>query len=358
VAQEQPIYLNTASCGLISPDSLAAATALYTGFEHNSSGRSEAWRIQEEAGIRATIANFIGANAANVAMVPNFSWAINGIVQSLKGTEKVLLYAKDYPSFLEPFRINKFDITWIDTEDGFNIDMASLSDAISNKLVDIVALSHVQWTSGYKTDLKAIGDLCRQHGVLFMVDGTQSLGACVINLSELNVAVFAASHYKWMNAGFGNGTLYVSDSFLQKYPPVVGGHNSYRMVGNEWQYVPSVLSYEPGSPNMFGFTLVTAAIQHKKQLGLTNIEQHNLGLTNMLLTQLRELPTRILGDHTMTNRAPIIYLIDENGLGDFIKSHNIVVTQRNGYLRVSTHFHNTEEDVLALTQCMRLFYSV
>ena len=351
--QTQKVYLNTASCGLVAPEIVAAGTRLYADFEHNSSSRSEEWRVNEEGRIRQTIASFLGAPAKNIAMVPNFSWAMNGIVQSLKGTEKVLLYTGDYPSFLEPFRINKFDITWVEAPDGFNIQMDLVKDAISKKRVDIVAFSHVQWGSGYKIDLKEIGDLCREYGVLFIVDATQSLGANIIDLSELNIDVFAASNYKWMNAGFGTGILYIKDSFLERYAPVVGGHNSYKMNGDQWIYSPSVQSYEPGHPNMFGLTVLEAAINHKNELGMVYIENHNLRLARLFLSGIYNVPVKLLGDHTTTKRAPIVLLIDEDGLGDWIKEHGIIVTQRNGFLRVSMHFYNTDEDIYALANCIR-----
>ena len=347
------IYLNTASCGLVAPATLAAANRLYASFESNSGTRSEEWRINDEGRIRQTIASFIGARVNNVAMVPNFSWAMNGIIQSLKGTERVLLYKRDYPSFIEPFRINHFDITWVDAPDGFHMQMDIVRDAICNNRVDIVALSHVQWSSGYKIDLKEVGDLCKAHGVVFMVDATQSMGANVIDLAELNIDVFAASNYKWMNAGFGTGVLYVADAFLAKYPPVVGGHNSYKMVDGVMGYTPSAQSYEPGHPNMFGLTVLESAINYKNELGVAGIEQHNNELAAMLLGGMQGLPVKLLGDLTMRSRSAIIYLIDEDGLGDWIKQHNIVVTQRNGFLRVSMHFYNTIEEVQALVGCLK-----
>ncbi len=355
-ASSKQIYLNTASCGLVAPATLVAANKLYAGFEHDSSNRSEEWRMSEEGRIRQTIASFIGAPVTNVAMVPNFSWAMNGITQSLRGTERILLYRHDYPSLLEPFQINKFDITWVDAPDGFNIEMDLVVDAISNKKVDIVALSHVQWRSGYRIELAAIGALCRQHGVSLIVDATQSMGANVIDIGALNIDVFISSNYKWMNAGFGTGVLYVADSFLEKYPPVVGGHNSYKMVAGSWMYVPSILSYEPGHPNMYGLTVLEAAINHKNELGLAHIEAHDRTLMQQFLSGISDLPVKLCGDYTMTNRAPIAYLVDENGLGDHVKLHNIVVTQRNGWLRISTHFYNTPADVQALIDCIASAY--
>lgn len=347
------IYLNTAAFGQVAPSSVSAANELYSSFAHNGSTRTEEWRATEESRIRQTIAGFLGAPAANIAMVPNFSWAMNGIVQSLKGTERVLLYARDYPSFLEPFRINNFNITWVDTLDGFNIEVDKIVDAIRERRVDIVALSHVQWSSGYRLDLLQIGQLCKEYGVLFIVDGTQSIGANVLDLSSFHVDVFAASNYKWMNAGFGTGILYVSDSFLDRYPPVVGGHNSYRTVGDQWKYVPSAQSYEPGHPNMFGLTVLDAAIKHKVELGMEHIARHDRRLTELFLKGIEGTSVRILGDYTMNHRSPIVYLFDENGLGDWIHSNNIVVTRRNGWLRVSTHFYNTEADVQALVDCIK-----
>jgi cysteine desulfurase/selenocysteine lyase len=350
-----PIYLNTAACGLVTPATLEAANKLYAAFDINSSTRSEEWRMHEEGRIRQTIANFISAPVEHVAMVPNFSWAMNAVVQSLKGTERVLLYKHDYPSLLEPFRINKFDICWVDAEDGFHMDMAAIRDAIKNNTVDIVALSHVQWTSGYQIDIKEIGDLCKDFGVRFIVDATQSLGAAEITLPELHIDVFAASNYKWMNAAFGTGILYLSENFLAHYPPVVGGNNSYKLIGAEMKQVPSAHSYEPGHPNMYGLTVLEAAIHQKQMLGIQHIVAHNRALTQQLLTGIQNTPIRILGDYTLAHRSPIIFLADEYGLGEHIKRHNIVVTHRNDYLRVSMHYYNTEEDVQAFVDCVAAF---
>lgn len=351
----QHTYLNTAGCGLIHPEALAAGNKLYDAFTSNSSSASEDWRFNEEQRTRELMARFIGADARNVAMVPNFSWAINAVVQSLKGTERVLLYKGDYPSLLEPFRINNFAITWVDAPDGFNIDMDAIRSAITGRSVDVVAISHVQWNSAYRIDLKEIGDLCREHGVVFIVDATQSLGAHVIDLSKLNIDVFISSHYKWMNAGFGNGTLFIADAFMQQYPPVVGGHNSYHMVGDKWMYVPSIKSYEPGSPNMHGFSILAAEIERKNKMGLASIEAHNRHLIDLFLKGIAGMKLTVIGDTDTTHRASFVLLRDENGLGAYLKEHGFVVTIRNGLVRISFHYYNTPDEVQRLVVCLSSF---
>ena len=345
------VYLNTASCGLIAPASLYAGNKLYADFAHSSSRYSELWAQQDEGRIRQVVADFIWAPVKNAALIPNFSWAMNGIVQSLKGSERILLYRNDFPSLLQPFTINNFPIIWVDAPDGFNIDIQQVKVAIRNKLVDIVALSHVQWSTGYMLDLKEIGDLCKEHSVLFFVDATQSLGANLINLEELNIDILAASCYKWMNAGFGTGVLYVGDNFLSQYPPVIGGFHSDKVRIPDVS-VPTAASYEPGSPNMYGLLLLEAAITAKNKIGMANIQNHNYGLTQLLLKGIINLPVKILGDHSMSNRCSILMLHDENDLGRWIENHNFIITLRNGMLRVSLHFHNTEEDVIAFIDCL------
>ncbi len=224
-------------------------------------------------------------------------------------------------------------------------------------MVDIVAISHVQWTSGYLLDLQRISDVCKANGVLFFVDATQSMGAQSIDLSQVHIDVFAASNYKWMNAGFGTGVLSIKSSFLQRYLPVVAGNNSYRMIDGLMQYRPSILSYEPGHPNMFGLTVLRAAIQHKMEMGVENITRHNAALMDMLLKGLHNLPVNPVGKLTMENRAAFVLLKDENGLGDWLKQHGIIVTQRNGLLRISTHYYNTEGDVMTFIECINKFYN-
>jgi len=277
------IYLNTAACGLIPEAAVQAGNSFNTALQINSSIRAADWKASEANRIRNTIAHFIGAPEQNVAMMPNFSFAINCLVQSLKGTERILLFRKDFPSLTDPFKINNFDITWIDTTDEFTISLEEINSLIETQKIDIVAISHVQWSSGLAMDLKELGALCKQHGVRLIIDGTQSLGAIPVNLSALPVDVFIASNYKWMNAGFGTGILYITDDFLKKYPPVVAGNNSYVLQNGQLTYRPSMRSYEPGHLNMSGLLLLEAAIQDKNNRGMEAIAAHTKKLTQLFL---------------------------------------------------------------------------
>lgn len=346
------IYFNTASCGLLSEESIAQSNKLYHEMLTESSTAAEALRETGFPRIREGVARFMGAPVANLAFVPNFSYALNSLVQSLKGTEKVLLYKHDFPSVLEPFRINNFDITWIDSPDGFTIDTAELKRLLFANKIDLLVISHVQWLSGYTLDLEAIGSFCREHGITFIVDATQSLGALSIDVSRLPVDVLISSNYKWMNAGFGTGVMYASDEFLEKYPPVIGGYGSYVMTDGGMKLLPGIRCYEPGHTNFHGLLVLEAAVNKKLEMGIDAIQGHNRRLTKQLLDGLANTP--ILGPATLDNRCSIVMLKDESGnLHKHLLANNILAIRRDGYIRISFHMHNTQEEVALLIQHLK-----
>jgi len=347
------IYLNTASCGIISPKAMNAGFKLYEQLTHNSSQAAEKWRDSDAQHIRNSIAHFLGAKERNIAMIPNFSFGINAVLHSLKGTEKILLYRQDYPSLTDPFLINDFDITWLATADNFQIDLKEIDKLIKKNEIDILAISHVQWLSGYKADLKKLCDICKKHKVILIVDGTQSMGALPIDLSKLSIDIFISSNYKWMNSGFGTGILFMNDAFLEKYTPKIGGHNSHIFQNNQLSYKPSLRSYEPGHLNMFGLNILQAAITEKTAVGIENIAEHNHKLTQFLIDGIRDVPITLIGPPDMENRSSIVFLKDENGLGTHLKENNIVVTPRDGNLRISMHYHNTQTEIQQLIDCLK-----
>lgn len=347
--QNSLVYLNTAGCGLISEASLQAAAKVYNEFSYNSSGRSESWREKEEPVIRGQVARFMGVKPSEIAFIPNFSYAINTVVQSLRGDEKVLLYREDYPSVTEPFLNKHFSVHWIEpaSNDAFFIDTAEIERMIAEKGIEILSISHVQWRTGFKIDLVLLSRICRQYNTRLILDVTQSLGAIPIAIETLGIDAVIASNYKWMNSGFGNGLMYLSPSFLAQYPPLITGANSSGFSG-------LVRSYEPGGLNIYALSLLQQAIQEKEAMGQIGIVQHNLQLTQTLLNGLALLKDKVqlLGDYTVEHRASIVVLKDTTNqsgrLGDWLEKNKIIVTQRNQTLRISIHFYNTAEQIKIL----------
>jgi selenocysteine lyase/cysteine desulfurase len=156
-----------------------------------------------------------------------------------------------------------------------------------------------------------------------------------------------------MNAGFGTGVMYISDDFLQEYTPAVAGFNSYTFTDGQPQYIAGARSFEPGHPNMYGYSVLDAAVQHKMQVGIEHIEEHNMALTQLLLDEIKEANVQLLGDYTINNRTSFVLLKEHNNLAAMLKDNGIVATSRMGLVRISFHYYNTKQDVAKVAELLK-----
>ncbi len=156
-----------------------------------------------------------------------------------------------------------------------------------------------------------------------------------------------------MNAGFGTGILYMHPAFMEKYPPVIAGAYSNAYVLNPVAFNAGIGSYEPGSLNMFGLTILQQAIAEKNRIGLQYIVQHNTACTEQLLAGLAALPVQLIGTADTRNRSSIVVIEDRLGLHAHLAANGIATTRREGRIRISIHFHNVESDIDTIVEAIR-----
>jgi selenocysteine lyase/cysteine desulfurase len=87
----------------------------------------------------------------------------------------------------------------------------------------VIAVSHVQFSSGYAADLKALGEFCRERGIDLIVDCAQSLGCLPVFPEECNIAALATSGWKWLMGPWASGLLYTRADLRRKLQPVMAG---------------------------------------------------------------------------------------------------------------------------------------
>lgn len=338
-------YFNTAAAGLIPAKYTAKLKNHFSALNTDPNKENFGWLVDYLPPLRAQLAEFCDADTDEIAIIPNFSFALSTLVYSLKQKRKVLLYEKDYPSLIDPFLINDFEIHRVNDSDGFTISLESIQLKLLEKRIDILAISHVQWISGFKIDLMALGKFCKEHDILFIVDATQSMGGLEISFKDTLADVLITSNYKWMNAGFGTGILCASKSFLQKYPPKVRGNTSRMLYGKKWNDDSSILGYEPGHLNITGLLLLSEALKDKLHTGVHTIEIHNLQLTEYFIGGLPNAEKTLLGTECMQNRSGIIALHGGELLYNHLIKKGFNVSFRGGMVRLSFHYHNTKQEI-------------
>lgn len=347
------IYLNTAGTGLVSNEAVEKAKHFLDKTLIDPSEAFLEWLANDLPRLRKKTAQFFDTTDEQIAFAPNFSFALSSIIQSLEGrAKKVLLYNADYPSLNLPFELGDFEVHYINSRDGFHISTEHIIEKIEKEKIEIAAFSHVQFLTGFRLDIHTIGKYCKENGIVFIVDGTQSMGATPINFERLAADVLIGSSYKWLNGGFGSAVVCFKNSFIENFPPRTAGFGSMDKSADRWFYRPSNKSFEPGHMNAPALIQLQEGINYKLKAGIDHIHTHNTVLMQQLQEELLKLPVEIIGANDFENRLHILIFKAGKSIADALQQDGFAVTWRRDTIRVSPHYYNTEEDIDAFVSAL------
>ena len=341
----QQTYLNTASCGVISRQTAETAQRFYQHLLEGSGASRTKWYEQIPL-IRQEVAKWLGAHADELTLLPNFSIASNYIARALAG-RRLLLLDSDYSSLTMPWLLHSYDVHYFSAEDNGFFDLDRVAKEVEEHDISVLAISHVQYTTGFCVDLPRLGQWCRERGVILVVDATQSLGVVPINVQSMPVDILMGSGYKWMTAGFGNALLYVRRDLHEQLAVAAVGNNSFdgfpRITSaQDIQFSARIL--EAGHYDFSSFFAMRQAVRELQALGAEAIDQRVKALTTYLH---RQLPTsvRVVSDYPEAYRSGITVIEGDKELEEKLLEHNVVTSARAQGLRISLHFYNDEADV-------------
>ena len=338
------IYLNTAGSGLVTEEMLKASDVFRRKVLDAGSAPAVNWMLNESWQVKQEICSLVGANVEDMALVPNFSTGLNFLLRGINTSNNVLLYREDYPSLIMPFELGNYPITWLEQKEDYTISLQEIEDAFNKHNIAVFAVSHVQYTSGFRINLKELTRLCKKYDVLLIVDGTQSVGAMDIHFNDSDIDVLIWSNYKWMNGGFGTGVMCLKKEVIDHFPPAVAGFGSYTFDNGNLRYDPSAKSFEPGHMNMAGYEMLRVAIKHKKEMRLSNIESHINGLTKKLVEGLLQQGFDVFGGAHMPRAGVVCFGADEQIMNKLTDA-GIAGTHRFGHIRLSPSFYNSLNDI-------------
>jgi selenocysteine lyase/cysteine desulfurase len=223
-----------------------------------------------------------------------------------------------------------------------------------------VALSWVQFQSGFRSDLTRIGRFCRERDVIFVVDAIQGLGGLQLDVERNCVDVFAADSHKYLLGPEGIALLYVCERVLPRIEPTVVGWMSVKDPENyldyQLDYNDGAARFECGTLNTVGVYGLGAAIDLFLETGPRKIEDYLLGLTQYLAEMLRSKGYRVISSTVPGETSGIVTCVHPVhtalSLYHTLSGRNIMVAPRVGRLRISPHFYNTREEVDALIDAL------
>ncbi|MDQ7821183.1 MAG: aminotransferase class V-fold PLP-dependent enzyme [Candidatus Eremiobacteraeota bacterium] len=303
---------------------------------------------------RLQIAQLIGAPPDLVALVKNTSEGLNILAESLplKAGDRVLLFEREFPANIYPFLNLKRRGIEIDfaREKGNCFTIEEVERALTPR-TRLLSVSHVEFLTGFRHDLAAMGRLLRERGIVFCVDAIQSAGAVPINVEKMHIDFISCGGQKWLMGPMGTGFIYMSAPLLEGLDPVFAGwlavENSWDFFGYQLKWLPSARRYEGGTQNFIGALGLLRSVELLNSVGEELREKRILENTGRLISGLKERGIEVITPEELHRRAGIVTFRVEKPEHIFqeLTKHKVYIALREGLLRVSPHFYNTLEEM-------------
>jgi len=348
-AAERYTYLNTAAAPPLSLLAARDGKRYYDEMAEHGDVRWESWLCQAEQ-IREKLASFINADARGVAFTYSTSHGMNLIAGILDHCGDVLCPADEFPSCTLPWLQQRYRVDFVCSRDRGVIDLDDIQKSITAN-IRVLVISFVQFATGFRQDLVALGRLCRERNLIFVVDATQGIGVFSIDVVNSGIDFLVFSGYKWAQAGYGVGGLYLAPRFLSPTSFPGAGWWSDRdpeAVVNDWMDLKqTAAALEVGCPHFAGIFALGGALTLFEEIGKLRIEERIHELTDYLHHRLEAERFNIASPLKREQRSGIT-IVEIHNAPDIVKclaEKNIIVSARGKGLRVSVHIFNNFDDI-------------
>ena len=329
---------------------------------------SRAWDIVNNT--RPKLQKLINAKESHeIAFVKNTAEGISILANGIKYNEgdNIVIADQEHQSILFP---------WIAARERYGVELKVVKSIGKDVDVDgliaaidehtrVVAVSSVQFSTGFRADLKKLGAACKEKGVIFCVDGIQALGRLKIDVQECNIDWLAAGGNKGLLATLGAGFVYCSDRIVKDIIPCYAGyqstvsHVSPPSITTEFDHLewyPHARRFESGNLSYNCIEAISNGVDLVLELGIENIESHIKMLEKHLRSLISDLKLTVVQAKDENNWGGVVCVYyppeKENEVVKILENHKIVGTMRGGYIRFGLNFYNTMEQMEIVSKAL------
>ena len=348
---EKWIYFNHAG---VSPLARRTRRAMAEAAEMMKSGAAGAHALTrriEQARERAS--RLLKCSADEVFFPGNTSEGLSVLAKGLrwKRGDSVVLPRMEFPSNVYPWMAlasRGVEMRFAGTRE--RVETGEILGLIDQS-TRVVSVSWVQFATGQKLPLSELGRELKELGVLFAVDAIQGLGVLEIDVREARVDFLAAGGHKWLLSPEGTAVAYVSGDLLDRVEPLSLGWGS---VDESQGYLDHRLvlrdgarRYEAGTLNAIGLCGMSESLALLEEAGIANVESTVKDLTDLMAEGLRSRGYEVVSPREKDEWSGIVSFrakADPENLVRHLRERGLYVVCREGLVRASPHFYNTEED--------------
>lgn len=367
------IYLDNAATTFPKPPAVASAMSEYINNIGGNVGRG-AYESSYTAGevvynTREMLCDLFGFNnPLNVVFTPNITTSLNMIIKGLfKAGDHIIVSSMEHNAVMRPLTsMSKkgilFDRAQCNT-DG-TLDPKKV-EALIRPETKAVIMTHGSNVCGTLLPVVEVGNICKKHGLYFIMDSAQTAGSLDINFKKLNLSILAFTGHKGLMGPQGTGGLLIAPEIVPQMEPLIeGGTGSLSESEEQPVFMPD--RYESGTLNIPGIYGLNASLKFIKEAGIHNIHDKEMELTRQFLEGVLDMDNvQVIGLKNTENRTSVVSLNFPNhdnsevafrldkefgimtrvGLHCAPSAHRTLGTMPEGTVRFSPGYFNTHEDI-------------
>jgi cysteine desulfurase / selenocysteine lyase len=353
------VFLNHASTGPY-PQRTIAALDEWNRLRANPTLVSQDRQFGTLTRSRELVSSMIGASPAEIALATNTTFGINlaAFALPLKRGDVVLSPDLEFPANVYPWMQlaarRGIEFRQLECDDGV-LHRDRLERELEDERVRLVTVSWVQFASGARVDLAALGALCHERGVYFVVDAIQGLGPLTLDLSNTHVDILACGAQKWLLSPWGAAFVYVRRPLIEKLEPhdvswmaVEGSDDFTRLTDYDLKWRHDARRFEFVTLPYQDYAGMNASLDLFNEVGVANVARcaQRLGERIVNWAVARD-DVELVTPADPRHRAAVIAVrpIDALGASRRLSAAGVVHSFREGSIRLSPHFYNTDDEI-------------
>lgn len=330
-------------------------------------GASEYFDLPER--VRNRLARLVGADSTEIAITTSATQGLGIVAAGLefRPDDEVVVASSNFPSNL---------FTWLHLQRrGVKVRVVKPASgciraedmaAALTPQTKVLALDWVSFTHGMTIDLAALGELAHRRGCIFVVDGTQGVGAIELDLRRLPVDVLAVAAYKWLLGPYGTGFVYINGDLEERLDlPVVnwqsidGSEDFDALPMGQFTLPRAARVFDvPETASFLNLYALEASLEFVEEVGVRTVHEHCNRLLDRLASGLQHLGYGVIRADDSECRSTILgfhadSLAATEKLHQKLRASHVAVSLRHGVIRVSPYLYNGEGDIDRLLSVVR-----
>jgi cysteine desulfurase/selenocysteine lyase len=321
--------------------------------------------------LRAVCATLVHAHRDEIAFVKNTSEGLSIVANGIdwQWGDVIVTTNVEYPANIYPWmelaRAHGVKLMMANEKDDSHgrraVPIEKIFEAASDPRCRLISLSHVEFASGQRHDLAKIGQFCREREILFCVDAIQTLGIVPVDVRAMNIDYLSADGHKWMLGPEGAGFFFCNRERIERTRPLMVGWlnvvDALNFGDYNYRLKPDAGRFECGTYNVPGLLGFKASLELLTSVGIDAIAQRIKLLTDRLIEKLIDKGYQIVSPREDDAWSGIVSFAspthEPKPIQEMLrKEKQIEIALREGRLRASPHFYNTEEQIDRLVEAL------